>query len=163
MAKKNSKNKNNTIIMVSSLCVIIIVVAVILIVGATSPKSVTRTLKKQTEANIKFDNKKINVYLFYGDGCPHCEELIKFLDNLPEKYDQYFDLYTMEVWYNQKNNKLMEELVGELGKEVEGVPCLIVGDQVFFGYSEATGQEIKKAIKEEHLLVDKYDVYKNYK
>ena len=149
--------------MVSSLCVIIIVVAVILIVGATSPKSVTRTLKKQTEANIKFDNKKINVYLFYGDGCPHCEELIKFLDNLPEKYDQYFDLYTMEVWYNQKNNKLMEELVGELGNEVEGVPCLIVGDQVFFGYSETTGQEIKKAIKEEHLLVDKYDVYKNYK
>lgn len=163
MAKKNSKNKNNTIIMVSSLCVIIIVVAVILIVGAISPKSVTRTLKEQTEANIKFDNKKINVYLFYGDGCPHCEELIKFLDNLPEKYDQYFDLYTMEVWYNQKNNKLMEELVGELGKEVEGVPCLIVGDQVFFGYSETTGQEIKKAIKEEYLLVDKYDVYKNYK
>ena len=163
MAKKNSKNKNNTIIMVSSLCVIIIVVAVILIVGATSPKSVTRTLKEQTEANIKFDNKKINVYLFYGDGCPHCEELIKFLDNLPEKYDQYFDLYTMEVWYNQKNNKLMEELVGELGKELEGVPCLIFGDQVFFGYSETTGQEIKKAIKEEHLLVDKYDVYKNYK
>ena len=52
MAKKNSKNKNNTIIMVSSLCVIIIVVAVILIVGATSPKSVSRTLKKQTEAKI---------------------------------------------------------------------------------------------------------------
>lgn len=53
----------------------------------------------------------------------------------------------MEVWYNQKNNKFMEELVGELGKEVEGVPCLIIGDQVFFGYTESMGTEIKKQSK----------------
>lgn len=163
MAKKNSKKKNNTIIMIGSLCAIIIVVAVILIIGATSPKNITRTLKEQTEANIKFDNKKINVYLFYGKGCPHCEELIKFLNSLPEKYNNYYDLYTMEVWYNQKNSKLMEELVGKLGKEVEGVPCLIIGNQVFFGYSESMSQDIKKAIKDEYLLVDKYDVYKNDK
>lgn len=162
MAKQQSKNSTTNIIIIASICIIIIVVAIILIVGKTT-NHVTRTLKEQTEANIKFDNKKINVYLFYGDGCPHCEQLIKFLDNLPEKYDEYFDLYTMEVWYNQKNNKFMEELVGELGKEVEGVPCLIIGDQVFFGYMEAMGTEIKKAIKEEYLLVDKYDVYKNYK
>lgn len=163
MANKSKEKKNNNIIIIVALCIIIIVVAVILIIGVTSSKNVTRTLKKQTAANIEFDNKKINVYLFYGDGCPHCEELIEFLDDLPEKYDKYFDLYTMEVWYNQKNSKLMEKLVAELDSEVKGVPCLIVGDQVFFGYSEATGKEIKKAIKEEYLLVEKYDVYKNYK
>lgn len=156
------KNKKQNIIILIALCLIIIVVAVILIVGTTS-KHITRTLQEQTEENIKLDNKKINVYFFYGNGCPHCEELIKFLDNLPEKYDNYFDLYTMEVWYNKKNSKLMEDLVGKLGKKVEGLPCLIVGDQVFFGYSEAIGKKIKKAIKEEYLVVDKYDVYKNYK
>lgn len=162
MAKQKSKKHINNIIIIVAACIIIIVVAIILILGTTS-NHVTRTLKEQTEANIKYDNKKINVYFFYGDGCPHCEELIKFLDNLPEKYDEYFDLYTMEVWYNQKNSKLMEDLVAELGKEVEGVPCLIIGDQVFFGYSESMEKEIKKAIKDEYLLVDKYDVYKNYK
>ncbi len=163
MATKTRKKDKNNIIIIVSVCIILAVVTIILIIGSTTPKSITRTLKKQTEANIKFDNKKINVYLFYGDGCPHCEELINFLDNLPEKYDEYFDLYTMEVWYNENNSKLMENLVGELGKEVEGVPCLIVGDQVFFGYSETIGKEIKNAIKEQYLLVDKYDVYKKYK
>ena len=76
MAKQQSKNSTTNIIIIASICIIIIVVAIILIVGATSNR-VTRTLKEQTEANIKFDNKKINVYLFYGDGCPHCEQLIK--------------------------------------------------------------------------------------
>lgn len=165
MATKEQNKKSNKIkiIIIAILCLIIIVAAIILIVGRTSTTKVERTLTEETEANIKFDNKKINLYLFYGDGCPHCEELIEFLNSLPEKYDEYYDLYTMEVWYNQKNNTLMENLVAELGKEVEGVPCLIIGDQVFFGYSESIGKDIKKAIKEEYLLVEKNDVYKNYK
>ena len=58
MAKQQSKNNINNIIIIASICVIIIVIAIILIVGKTSNR-VTRTLKEQTEANIKFDNKKI--------------------------------------------------------------------------------------------------------
>lgn len=160
--EQQRKRNNNNLIMIISLFIIIIVVAIIIAVGGTA-KSVTRTLKEQTEANIKFDNNKINVYLFYGDGCPHCEELIRFLNSLPDKYNSYYDLYTLEVWYNEKNSQLMKELVGQLGKEVKGLPCLIIGNQVLFGYSESMNEKIKKAIKEEYLKADRYDVYKNYK
>ena len=68
----------------------------------------------------------------------------------------------MEVWYNEENNKLMEDLVAELGKKVEGVPCLIIGNQVFFGYSTSMDQELKKAIKEKYEKMDKFDVYQQY-
>lgn len=63
MAKQQSKNSTTNIIIIASICIIIIVVAIILIVGATSNR-VTRTLKEQTEANIKFDNKKL-MYIYF--------------------------------------------------------------------------------------------------
>lgn len=157
--KKETKIKSETTITIISACIIIIIVAVIFIIGTNQPQKTQRVLTNQTEEDIKFDNKKINVYFFYGDGCPHCEELIEFLNSLPEKYNNYFDLYTMEVWYNEENNKLMKDLVGKLGEEVEGVPCLIIGDQVFFGYSTSMDQELKKAIKEEYKTTNKFDVY----
>lgn len=160
--KKEIKRKSETIITIISACIILIMITVIIMVGINQPQKTKRALTNQTEENIKFDNKKTNVYFFYGDGCPHCEELINFLNNLPEKYNKYFDLYTMEVWYNEENNKLMEDLVTELGEKVEGVPCLIIGNQVFFGYSTSMDQELKKAIKEEYEKMDKFDVYQQY-
>mgnify|MGYP006328692863 FL=1 len=160
--KVKNKVKERTII-IGLGCLIIAIVAVLLIFGTAASNKVNRTLQKQTPSEIKYDNKKINVYLFWGDGCPHCEQLIKYLDSLPEKYDEYFDLYTFEVWYNQKNNDLMTALVEKLGKEVTGIPCLIIGDQVFTGFDETMKEPIKKAIKDEYLKVDHYDVYREYK
>ena len=86
----------------------------------------------------------------WGKGCPHCEELITFLDSLSKEYDSYFDLYTLEVWYNEENNELMNKLVESLDKEVEGIPCLIIGNQVFFGYDQSMEKEIKSTIKKEY-------------
>ena len=55
------------------------------------------------------------------------------------------------------------ELSKELGKEVKGIPCLIIGDQVFSGFSEDMKEDIKKAIKKEYKENPQYDVYKEYK
>ena len=76
--KKENKRKSETIITIISACIIVIMITVIIMVGINQPQKTQRTLTNQTEENIKFDNKKINVYFFYGDGCPHCEELINF-------------------------------------------------------------------------------------
>ncbi len=164
MTKKETLNTNKfeTIIVLISACIFLIVVATIAIVVVNESQKVERTLTEQTEEDIKFNNEKLNVYLFYGDGCPHCEELIEFLNKLPEKYNDYFDLYTLEVWYNLNNNDLMTNLLAELNEDPEGVPCLIIGNQVFFGYSTSMEQELKKAIKEESEKANKFDVYQQY-
>ena len=35
------------------------------------------------------ENDTITLYLFHGDGCPHCEEEMKFLDSIDGEYDNF--------------------------------------------------------------------------
>ena len=60
----------------------------------------------------KAESKKINVYIFRGEGCPHCEEALEFFDSLEkdEEYSKYYNLVKYEVWNNKDNAKLMEEV-----------------------------------------------------
>ena len=163
MKKKAGNKKNNEkIAMIISICIIVVVIMSLIVIGSRG-NSIKRQLVEQTASDIKYDKEKINVYFFWGKGCPHCEELITFLDSLSKEYDSYFDLYTLEVWYNEENNELMNKLVESLDKEVEGIPCLIIGNQVFFGYDQSMEKELKSTIKKEYQKKTKYDVYKKYK
>lgn len=93
---------------------------------------------------------RVNLYFFYGDGCPHCVKEEKFLDKLEQAYAN-INIYRYEVWQNRDNAKLLSRLAKELKLEILGVPILIVGDQTIAGYynDQTTGQEIK-------ALVDNY-------
>ena len=46
---------------------------------------------------------KVNIYLFYGNGCPHCAKEETFLDRLEEKYQGKINVYRYETWYNSDN------------------------------------------------------------
>ena len=108
--------------------------------------------------DIKYDKNKVNIYLFWGNGCPHCED---FLDFLEENTD-YKDLYTLntfEVWYNQDNYNLMNEFATALDEDVTGVPFIVIGNKSFKGFSSSLEEEILNAIKEGHS--NSYDVYFN--
>ena len=112
-------------------------------------------------------DKKINVYLFRGEGCPHCEEAIEWFDGTlskDEEYSNYYNLVKYEVWYNEDNNKLMADVAKELGTEASGVPFIVVGDKYFSGFSPASSpEEIKKAIKNQYENKDYQDVVKAVK
>jgi glutaredoxin len=95
--------------------------------------------------------KKINVYLFRGEGCPHCEEAIEWFNDTLSKdsdYSEYYKLVEYEVWYNEDNSKLMNDVAEELGTTASGVPFIVIGDKYFSGFSSATSpEEIKESIK----------------
>ena len=154
--------KSVVISLISAIIVLVILVGVVSTSASTSSRT-TRTLKEQTASDIKYNDEKINVYFFWGNGCQHCEALISYLNTLPEEYDNYFDLYTLEVWYNEDNSKLMAELGDYLEQEINGVPCLIIGDQVFIGFREENKEAIKDAIKKAYNKKERYDAYKDYK
>lgn len=119
---------------------------------------VTINLPDTALEDIKYDKNKVNIYLFWGNGCPHCED---FLDFLEENTD-YKDLYTLntfEVWYNQDNYNLMNEFATALDEDVTGVPFIVIGNRSFKGFSSSLEEEILKAIKEGHS--NSYDVYFN--
>lgn len=90
---------------------------------------------------------EINMYLFYGDGCPHCSALYDYLEN---EYgnDKDLKLYTYEVWNNNSNAKLWEKVQRTLGEDAKGVPYFVIGDEVVQGFMEgATEVKIDKVIK----------------
>ncbi len=100
--------------------------------------------------DITYEKNKVNIYLFWGDGCPHCKEEYEYIDSINKKYGKYFNLYGFEVWNNKENAELLNTVTSKLGIKVKGVPFTIIGEKYYSGFSDATKKKIVKAIKSEY-------------
>lgn len=90
--------------------------------------------------------KEFNIYLFYGDGCPHCAALEKYLDSYLESHDE-IKLHKYEVWYDKENASKLKDVQKILGTTNSGIPFLIVGKSAIIGYdSEISPERIRNAI-----------------
>lgn len=107
--------------------------------------------------NIVYDENKVNIYFFWGDGCPHCKEEFKFFESIKTEYGDYFTLNSFEVWHNEKNQDLFKQFAGSMGDEVSGIPYTIIGNKTFTGFGESHEKEFLEAIKEQYK--NSYDVY----
>lgn len=107
--------------------------------------------------DITYNANKINIYFFWGNGCPHCEAEHEFFDSIEEQYGKYYNLHTFEVWYNQENADLLNKLASKMDKEIDGVPFTIIGNKVFGGFTLAYKQDMINAIKNQYK--NSYDVY----
>ena len=104
--------------------------------------------------SVKADN-VVNMYLFYGDGCPHCAEEEKFLDSYLKK-EKNAKLIKYEIWHSEENREILIKVQDKLNNHESGVPYLIIGDKVIVGYLNGTTDiNIKK-------YVDKYKKDKKY-
>lgn len=90
----------------------------------------------------------VNVYFFWGDGCPHCAKEKTFLKYLENKYPQ-IKIHSYEVWNNADNRQRLTELGEKMEVNITGVPFTVVGEHYFAGWynAESTGQSIEEAIK----------------
>lgn len=104
---------------------------------------------------------KVNVYLFYGDGCPYCESAMEYFDGMDDEYKDKMELVKYEVWNDQDNAALLESVGTELGEEISGVPFIVIGDKTFAGYSEEFNKDIEKAIDKFYEEDNAYDVMDN--
>ena len=91
----------------------------------------------------------VHLYLFYGDGCPHCEREKTFLQELQAEYGDQIVTEEFEVYYHPQNSNLMKTLGQTLNLDTSGVPMLFVEDEIVVGFSsaETTGAEIRAAIE----------------
>jgi thiol-disulfide isomerase/thioredoxin len=92
--------------------------------------------------------KEVNIYFFWGEGCPHCEKEKPFLENLKKKYSQV-KIMDYEIWQNSGNRNLMIEFGKKLNANVSGVPFTVIGEEYFIGWlsEEYTGAQIEDAVK----------------
>lgn len=138
---------------------IIIILLLLFFIKNDKENNVAKELYLNSNINdIVFEDDKVNVYFFWGDGCPVCENQINFFQKLEEEYKEHYNFYGFEVWKNEENAKLLTELSEKLNYTVKGVPFTIIGEKYFSGFSSKIKEEIKEAIISESKK--NFDVYK---
>lgn len=91
---------------------------------------------------------KLDLYFFYGDGCPHCAKERKYLETIKAKYPK-IKINAFEIYHNADNIELMQQVAKKLKIDVAGVPFLVIGDKHFVGFAEGlTSSQIEARIKD---------------
>ena len=88
---------------------------------------------------------KVTLYLFHGDGCPHCAEEIAFLGTIKDKYED-LEIVKYEVWYHDENSELDKKVREAFDIDHVYVPMTVIGDTVIIGFS-GNGSKIERAIQ----------------
>ena len=153
---------------------LLVIVGCLILVGCTKENSELNNDSSNNQENIVDDSNKvdednsneisdenkesINIYLFWGDGCHICENLMTYFDTLEKEYGNYYNLVKYEVWHNEENNRLMHEVGNRLNQTYYAVPFLVIGDEVIVGYSSSKDEYIKNRIIEEYNNSEYVDI-----
>jgi thiol-disulfide isomerase/thioredoxin len=88
------------------------------------------------------------LYLFWGEGCPHCADEKEFLKLLQQQYPA-LEMRWFEVWDHPEFAKLADQLRKAYNEKLSGVPMTILGDQLIIGFRsyEETGVQIAEQVK----------------
>jgi thiol-disulfide isomerase/thioredoxin len=86
------------------------------------PQQSVQTPSAATDTSVQGN---VTVYFFYGEECPHCHNVIPFIQNLSKKYPDV-DFRLLETWHNETNQALSRSLHQKLGIQSAGVPEVIV-------------------------------------
>lgn len=100
---------------------------------------------------------KVPVYVFWGNGCPHCAEEKKFLEAL-DVSEWGIEVRMYEVYSNRSNAELIGKVGQELGIERGGVPLTVVGDDYLVGYSSVGFEKSLREMVDECKNVECVDV-----
>lgn len=142
-------SKIKKILLIFIILITLISVTIFVTKDKSKTTNITFTLTDMKEEDIKYSPNKFNIYLFWGDGCLHCEDLINYLNTIDNNYKSKFNLYTFEVWYNQENNRLLNKMATKLNTKASGIPFLIVGDKYLIGYIDSMSNEVLNLIIDE--------------
>jgi hypothetical protein len=93
-------------------------------------------------------SQEINLYFFYGDGCPHCADEEIFLEKLEDLYPE-LAVYSFETWHDADNRALLQAVGDVLEVAIQGVPLTVIANQPIVGFlsEETTGADIESAVK----------------
>ena len=135
---------------------IVLIVALALYDNATKVK----VLKEDHLSDVTFDENKKNIYIFWGNGCAHCEDLKEFLETNTELWESDYQIFSFETWKDEENQNLMDNLMEFLGRENEGTPTVLIGEEVLVGYGDNMQDTYKNAL--ESQKENDYDAIREY-
>ncbi|MBD3307790.1 hypothetical protein GF339_15270 [candidate division KSB3 bacterium] len=88
------------------------------------------------------------LYLFWGDGCPHCEEEKEFLTILQKDYPE-FEMRWFEVWDHPEFAKVADALRKTYDIKTASVPMTFLGEWAHVGFRsfDSTGAQIAEQVE----------------
>lgn len=91
---------------------------------------------------------EIIIHFFYGEGCTYCKQEEDYLKILKNRYPSLV-IEKHEVWNDEKNSQLMEELSFLYGEKNTAVPLAFIGEKMLVGYlgEAVTGKALEEEIK----------------
>ena len=94
------------------------------------------------------DKPDINIYFFWGEGCPHCEKEKPFLEGMKARHPAV-RIHSFEISKSAENRSFLTEMGKKLNISVSGVPFTVVGDKYFSGWydEKSTGAAIEEAVR----------------
>ena len=92
---------------------------------------------------------KVNVYIFTGDGCPHCADAKEWFKSIEDEYGKEFYLDEYEVWNNDSNRELMSSVSDYFKDNAQGVPYIVIGEDRYQGFADEYKEEIISSIENE--------------
>ncbi|MBS3736229.1 MAG: thioredoxin [Candidatus Bipolaricaulota bacterium] len=86
------------------------------------------------------------LYFFWSEGCPYCQKEKPFLEDLQEDYPS-LEVVDKEVSSSEENVELLMEMGQKYGREIRGVPATFLGEEVWVGFTEKIGDQIKEKVE----------------
>jgi cytochrome c biogenesis protein CcdA/glutaredoxin len=87
----------------------------------------------------------VELVIFHGDGCPYCAKMLAFLDDLEDRVDGLV-VTRYEVWHDTPNRQVFIEMLAARGEKPHAVPTVVLGDQVYVGWSDSLERRIEDAV-----------------
>lgn len=90
---------------------------------------------------------RVDVYLFWAQGCPHCERAIAFLERL-EREEAGVRVHYLEVSRDAANRAAFLEVLRGNGIDEVAVPLVLVGEKFSVGYLDdaTSGRAIREDV-----------------
>lgn len=128
---------------------IFLLIFVLILVGLVVYDNMTRVevLKQDHVSDVTFVEDKKNMYIFWGNGCSHCEELRVFLEDQADLWRDDYQIFSFETWKDEENAKLMDDVMSFLDRENEGTPTVLIGEEVMVGFGSSNEEELKNILE----------------
>ena len=106
---------------------------------STSPAATIGQTQLQAE-------NEVVIYIFWGDGCPHCAKAKPVLEDLAKNHPTV-KLYEFEIYNSQANQELFAQFGEVYGFTPRYVPTILIGEKMWEGYSDEFTQEITAEVE----------------
>ena len=91
----------------------------------------------------------VKIYLFRGNGCPHCERALNWIEHINQEYRGLVESEVFEVWEDESNRELCYQVKEYFGEAADdAVPFIVIGEKSFMGFDPYNTLTLENTIRE---------------